>query len=386
MTAAAIVAIVAAVVAAGAAAAAFAALRKTRAHERALEREIERGKAMFDEVVTREARLRAEELEQTLAMIRSEAISKYAAEERRIAEERRQVAAEIERTATTAMTEALTAVQRKVEQRITDWSADVDKLQEGLSNELVKIGAQQRQAIKDLEAKIAEEDTRLQGTIDRSREQIAKLRGELERQADALAKAGAADLENHAAERRAALTDVGERLRRREEEITAQIEREQAEATQRVTATLSDVEHRQVEQLRRVVQHEAARFSEAAAQQFELVIRAEREEAARRLSRELDLAVERFAREAEGDLAERVEQLAQSAVSRVETKLSTIDAGFERARNDATAAMARRTAEAEADLRGRLEAVAREAEAARSAIENRLHDLARRFDDLAART
>ena len=146
------------------------------------------------------------------------------------------------------------------------------------------------------------------------------------------------------------------------------------------------VEHRQVEQLRRVVQREAARFSEAAAQQFELVIRAEREEAARRLSRELDLAVERFAREAEGDLAERVEQLAQSAVSRVETKLSTIDAGFERARNDATAAMARRTAEAEADLRGRLEAVAREAEAARSAIENRLHDLARRFDDLAART
>ena len=88
MTAAAIVAIVAAVAATGAAAAAFVALRRTRAHERLLEREIERGKASFDEVVSREARLRAEELERTLAMIRSEAISKYAAEERRIAEER----------------------------------------------------------------------------------------------------------------------------------------------------------------------------------------------------------------------------------------------------------------------------------------------------------
>ena len=37
------------------------------------------------------------------------------------------------------------------------------------------------------------------------------------------------------------------------------------------------------------------------------MIRTAREEAARRLGRELDLAVERFAREAESVLAERVE-------------------------------------------------------------------------------
>ena len=39
---------------------------------------------------------------------------------------------------------------------------------------------------------------------------------------------------------------------------------------------------------------------------------------------ELDLAVERFAREAEGVLAERVEHLAESAVQRVNARLQEL--------------------------------------------------------------
>ena len=85
---------------------------------------------------------------------------------------------------------------------------------------------------------------------------------------------------------------------------------------------LGDVEHRQLEQLRRTVSREATGYAEAAAQQFDTTIRAAREDAARRLGRELDLAVERFAREAEGVLAERVEHVVDAAVKRVEKRLA----------------------------------------------------------------
>ena len=56
---------------------------------------------------------------------------------------------------------------------------------------------------------------------------------------------------------------------------------------------------RQVEQLRRVVARESQQTAVRAAQEFDTTIRAAREEAARRLARQLDIAVERFARDAE---------------------------------------------------------------------------------------
>ena len=52
--------------------------------------------------------------------------------------------------------------------------------------------------------------------------------------------------------------------------------------------------------MKRVVARETQHAAEAAATQFDETIRAAREEAARRLARELELSVERFAREAEG--------------------------------------------------------------------------------------
>ena len=71
----------------------------------------------------------------------------------------------------------------------------------------------------------------------------------------------------------------------------------------RVQIALGDVERRQVDQLQRVVARETTRYTEAASQRFDTTIRSAREESARRLSRELDLAVERFARQAEGSSA-----------------------------------------------------------------------------------
>ena len=68
---------------------------------------------------------------------------------------------------------------------------------------------------------------------------------------------------------------------------------------------------------------------EAAATQFDGMIRTAREEAARRLARELDLAVERFAREAESVLAERVEselRIFEARLTEISRRLDSLSA------------------------------------------------------------
>ena len=93
MTAAAL-AIAAALIAVAAAGLALSALTRVRRQSRTLEEEIERGKSEFDRVVAAEVAERSQELERTLARLRADALSGYADEERRIAEERRRDVAE----------------------------------------------------------------------------------------------------------------------------------------------------------------------------------------------------------------------------------------------------------------------------------------------------
>ncbi len=325
MTAAVAVAVAAAVAAVAAAVAAFTVATRARNRSRSLEREIDRGRARFDEVVAHEAELRTTDLAQSLALARAEALSVFADEERRITEERRRDVAERERDATTRLTAALTAAQRSVEQRFADWGADLTQLQQSLAGELERIGQRQQQLTAGVEEKIEAEAERLQLALDDHRALVARIRDDLEQAAQEVAKAAAADLETQAAERRRALHEVAERLRRRERDIQEQIDREQTEATQRIASQLQDVERRQLEQVRRVVSREAQHAVEAASQQFENTIRAAREEAARRLGRELDLAVDRFAREGESMLAERVDSELRSVEGRLQDLARRLD-------------------------------------------------------------
>ncbi len=295
-----------------------------RSRKRTPDEEIERAKARFDEIVGHEIEQRAADLERTLTLARSESLSALLGEERRITEERRRDVAERERDASAKLAEALNEAQRRVEERLAGWGTDLEQLQESLAGELARIGQRLTLLTGDAEGKLVEEADRLQGFVDEHRGLIGKLRDDLERAAQEVARAAATDLEEHAAERRRALHEVADRMRRRERDIQEQIERELGEAVQRIGTQLGDVEHRQLEQLRRVVSREATRYAEAAAQQIEVTIRSAREEAAKRLGRELDLAVERFAREAEGVLAERVEHLADSAVARVNARLQEL--------------------------------------------------------------
>jgi hypothetical protein len=297
---------------------------RSRSRDRTPDEELERAKAKFDEIVAHEVEQRAADLERTLALARSESLSALVQEELRITEERRRDVAERERDASTKLAEALNEAQRRVEEKLAGWGTDLEHLQESLAGELARIGQRLTLLTADAEGKIVEEADRLQGFVDEHRGLIGKLRDDLERAAQEVARAAATDLEQHAAERRGALHEVADRMRRRERDIQEQIERELGEAVERIGTQLGDVEHRQLEQLRRVVSREATRYAEAAAQQIEVTIRSAREEAAKRLGRELDLAVERFAREAEGVLAERVEHLADSAVRRVNARLQEL--------------------------------------------------------------
>jgi hypothetical protein len=382
----AVVALAAAVASILAAVAAFTALRRARAVMRSLDDEVRRGKAVFDDIVAREVEQRAAELEETLALARSQSLSALAEEERRIAEERRADVAERERDASAKLIEMLTGVQRRVEERLAEWSGDLTRLQESLADEIARLAQRQSQLTTQMEARIDADDERLQSSLEEQRALAGKLREDLARSAEEMAAVAAADLEQHGIERRKALQELADRLRVRERGLQEQIDREQAEAMQRVAIQLGDVEHRQLEQLRRSVSREATGYAEAAAQQFDTTIRAAREEAARRLGRELDLAVERFAREAEGALAERVDHVVDAAVQRVEARLVNLGGGLDRQRDEALRSLERSSQEVEADLRARLEDIAAEAEAERAAIETRLHELQRRLEDLVARS
>ena len=385
MTAWTIVAIAAAVVAVVSLAASLLVLRKVHQHQELLEREIERGKASFDEVIAREVAQRAEELERTMARLRADALSQLAEEERRIAEERRRDVSERERDASTRLGEQLTLVQQAVAQRLTDWASDVETLQDGLADELRRIELRQRQLMADIESKIGKDAEGLQGSVDEQRQLITRLRAELASAAQETMAQANADLEQHANERRRALHEVADRLRRRERDLQEVVERESTEATQRIQLALGDIERRQVEQLQRIVSRETTRYAEAASIQFDSTIKGAREEAARRLSRELDLAVERFSREAEGVLTERLNHVSDAAAQRVEERLARLRAALERQRDDALRSLEDRAHDVEASLRERLAEIAADAEAERAVLEARLHELGRRLDELAAR-
>ncbi len=379
-------ALVAAGIAVAALIASWLVYRRIRGQEGVLDRELARGRAEFDAVIAAEIELRRHELELTLARERAESLSQLAEEERRIASERRLDVAERERTSGEQLSAQLVAAQKAMEQRLSGWTSDIEKLQEGLAEELRRLDVRQGQLTAEIESRIGKDAEGLQSQIEEQRQVIARQREELARATQGVVEQATADLEQHAAERRRALQEVADRLRRRESELKEVIDREGNEAAVRVQAALGDVERRQIDQLRRVIARETQRYTEAASQTFDTTIRSAREESARRLSRELDLAVERFARQAEGSLSERLNAVTDAAAKRIEERLGRTRGALDRQRDEALRLLQDGAHSVQAGLRERLQEIAQEAETERSVLESRLHELQRRLDELAART
>jgi hypothetical protein len=297
-------------------------LRALLRSARRTDEQIARAQGRLSMVIAREAEERSADLERTLARTRADSTSLLAEQERRLAEERRAEAAERSRSAADELMQALTKAQQQVETRLQSWVDDLDRAQHGVAEQLAQLAQRQKQLISEAEARIAADAERLEAESEQQRAGVVKLRDDLARTTQEAVEAGNAELESFASERRRALHELNERLRRRERQLTELVEREETEAVRRIQASFADVERRQLEQLERIVSRATSSYSDAATQQFSDTVKSAREAAATRLSRELDRAVQAFAREAQTVLAERLAQVGDAGAQRLERRLA----------------------------------------------------------------
>lgn len=363
-----------------AAAALARATRRARVDESALVR----ARETIDRMIGEGTEQVSADLHRWIARARADSISLLADEERRLGEERRAELGEREARVAAELADALAAVERRVDDRLRGWSDDLDRAQHALGTQLTRLEQRQRQLIGEAEAQIESEAAELVTTSDAQRASVIRLREELERSSQAAVAEALDELEAHTSERRQVIEEISERLRIREQSLTEQVERSEADAIGRIEATFVDVERRQSEQLQRLVAREGERYAEAAGQQFEGMMKAAREEAAGRLARELDRAVDTFVRQADSIFAEQLSHTGDTGQKKLEARLRQTQATFERQRDELTESFTRRIADADAELRRTLGSLVADAESERSVLEARLLELARRIDDAHA--
>lgn len=359
-------------------------LRRALVRLAAVDAHLDRAQARLFELIDREAASRAAELERTLARARADSASLLQEQERQFAEERRRSFAEREREALADFNERLTRTQAQVEQRLAGWAQDLDRAVEGTKARIAELAQRQQRLLSDVEARLAADAERLATESEEQRAAIGRFRSELDRALEESLAAARAEVEAHAAERRRALHELEERMRRRERELLELLEHEEAEAVHRIRAGFAEIERRQIEQMQRLVERSVSSYADEAAQQFSGVVKTAREDAAKRLARELERSVSVFAREAETVLADRLAQVGDAGARRLERKLADAGKVLERQRDEWMTAVDQRIAELEADVRRRLEELVADAEAERGVLEARLQELARRLDATAA--
>ncbi len=345
-----------------------------------VEAELDRARIELTRVIREETAASTAEIQRLLARERADSLSRLEEEERKIAEERRRDILERERSAGSELSMKLAEAQKRMEQRYANWSADLDRTHQALTAELKRLAERQKVLIGQAESRLQDDREKIDEAGQLQVTAVQTLREELQRASELAAQELRAELDVHGAERRRALEEMSQRMKTRERQLAERVEREETDVVRRIQARFVDIERRQVEALERTTKQAAGRFAEAAALQFDSAVKSAREDAARRLARELDRAVMMFAREAETVLAERVGQVADTGTQRVEKRLLHVTAGLERQRDEFIASLQQRLSQLELEVRGRLRTLAAEAEAERSVLENRLQELSRRTE------
>jgi DNA repair exonuclease SbcCD ATPase subunit len=334
--------------------------------------------------VEREKTALRKELELTLARARADSRSLLEEQERQIAEERRSLVAQREHDASAALGDKLNQVQTQIEQRLAEWSQDLDRIAEATKTRIVELEQRQQQLLREIELRLTADSERLSAESEEQRAGVARLRADLNRTLEDALAVVRSELEAHSAERRRALQDLESRFARRERELSEQAQREEADAVQRVRAGFEDVSRRQVEQLERAVDRAVASHADEAAQRFAQLVKSSREDAAKRLARELERAVSAFSREAETVLAERLAHVGDAGAQRLEHRVSNISKELERRQDELVAAHDLRLGELEAEIRRRVDELRADVEAERGVLEARLQELLRRVGSAAA--
>lgn len=279
-------------------------LRRARVRAAATDPLIAEARARIHATVEAETAAHTEEIRRTLARERADTISQLAAEERRLGEERRATFAERERRADEALANKLLDVERRLDERLQGVADDVERAQRHLEAQVSRLTQRQQQAVAEVEARIDREAAELGSTSDEQRRAVVRLREELERAAASAVTEALDELEEHTVERRRSIEEITERLRAREDAIAEGIEHAETDARARLELTLLEFERRQTERLERVTEREIERHSQIATTAFDERMREIREEAATKLARELDRAVELMMRE---ELARRLD-------------------------------------------------------------------------------
>jgi hypothetical protein len=329
------------------------ALRRTRE----IERLSDTARDELAGFVETEMRERMLELERLLARERANASHQLSEQERRLSEQRRDIVERQTERARVELTQAVSAVQERLERRLMAWAADLDRGQRELETHLTALGERQREAVAAYEARLDADAERVEAASEEQKLALLKLREALQRLGTEFLEEGRSEIEVHAAERRRALHEVSERIRNRERALREQIDREEAEARSRLSSGLADAEKRHLATLERAFDRAATRLSEYAEKQFDAQIRESREKAAERLARELEKGIEQFARQAEQDIAHRIDETARQSADKLQRRISE----------------ATRTGEAQHDLAAeRVRQLSERLEDALSAAEERL--------------
>ena len=254
-------------------------------------------------VVEEQTAMHADEIRRLLARERAESLSALATQERQLSDERRGAFEERERRAGETLAEQLANAERRVEERLRAFNDDLDRAQRHLEAQLGRLEQRQRQEIAKVEARIEAEASELGSTADEQRKTVLRLREELERAASAAVTEALDELESQTVERRRAIDEIAERLRAREAAIAEGVERAETDARGRLEVAFLEFERRQLERLEKQVARETERHVQLAVMSFDERMREVREEAATRLGRELDRAVEVLAQD---ELARRL--------------------------------------------------------------------------------
>ena len=280
------------------------ALRRTRAAAADSDRLVAGAREAVREAVAAETAAHTEEVRRVLARERAETASLLAAQERRLADERREAFEARERQTAERLAEELARTERRLEERLRGFSDDLDRAQRHLEAQLARLQQRNRQAIDDVEARLEAEASELGSTADEQKKTVLRLREELERAAGQAVTEALDELESQTLERRRAIEEITERLRVREAAVADSIEKAETDVRARLDVVLAEWERRQADRLERVTEREVERHTQVAMLAFDERLREAREEAAARLQRELDRAVELLVRE---ELAHRLD-------------------------------------------------------------------------------
>ena len=169
-----------------------------------------------------------------------------------------------ERELSDQMAELVAAVERRVEERLRAWEADLERAQNALQGAVSTSSSGCDSASRRWSPASRPSPTSSTSTLDQQRAaSVPAPRGPGgERERDALAQA-LDELQAQADDRRRRSTSMTERLRQHEHAVHEQVDRAESEARARIDIAFSELERRQVEHLERATEREIDARSEA---------------------------------------------------------------------------------------------------------------------------